>query len=143
MSYRIAPGVAPRLYFVVLDSTGEPVTDLAVADITSIAYRTITGGVAGATSSGLSLTAAAVTDAHSTGSTGPVRASDGWYFCDAPVGAADANADEVELVVVLDEATHVVYPSRHAIDVKVATRATQTSVDAVRDTLDQSSGEAY
>lgn len=117
---RIVPGVAPRLSFVVLDSDGVPVQDLAVAGITSASYVTITNGVRSSASTVTLSSKVADTATHSTGQLVTIHPSEGWYAIDAPAGAALSSADYAELVVTLTDNTRLVYPTMHPIDASVS-----------------------
>lgn len=119
---RIEPGVAPRLHFFVLDADGVPDATVVYTDVTTAKYRTRTAGVASADSTAITLAAGAYTDSHATGTFGLVNTALGEYFVDCPVGAADANADTVELRMVLTDGTLIVIPVVAEIDVRTSTR---------------------
>ncbi|WP_417744837.1 hypothetical protein [Rosistilla oblonga] len=129
-SVRIEPGEKPRLLFAAVDATGEPVVDLEYTDISSAGWRTTTAGVRSATTAIAAITGSTATAAHSTGSVGAWRAEDGLYFLDAPVGAADANADTSEAVIVLSDGDLVAWPVVHVIDAKVSSRNAVAPLDS-------------
>ncbi|TWU15953.1 hypothetical protein [Allorhodopirellula heiligendammensis] len=112
----IAPSIAPRLWFHVLDADSLPVDDLATADISAAAYVTITAGVRSSAATITLGAKVADTAAHATGQLVTIHADDGWYAIDAPAGAALATADYAELVVTLDDGTRLLYPTLHAIE---------------------------
>lgn len=128
---RIAPSVAPRLAFRVLNSDGTPVTGLVTSNIASAGYVTITAGVRSSSSSISIGSKVPDTTAHSTGQLVTLRASAGLYAIDAPTGAALATADHAELVVTLVDGTRLVYPALHPIDVATSTRNATTPPTAV------------
>lgn len=120
---RLEPVVAPRLQFFIVDSSGAPVTDLAVAGVSSASYSTVTAGVR-ASAVNISVSGlVAETAAHVTGQLVQIDTALGLYAIDAPVGAALSSADSVNVSVTPTDATRVVYPVGYEIDVATSTRS--------------------